>query len=605
MNLKSRIFTIIFSFIFIAVCVVGFYFFNKMQSFILNETKRNLLLTASVMAMSIDGDKHEQLVLEKNKLNKYYKKVQHRFQAFIKQNANMKYFYTIIKDKNDKLYFVIDSDADGDVDWNGDGIVQDDEKDVPIGSPYSVDEKTTNSILQGFKKPEVLHEPYTDKWGTFLSAYAPIYNSKREVVGICGVDMEFSIIKMIKKKLLIDFLGMLVVIFFISLIIVRVITNPIYNLIKMMQYSEADSSHIKIENGPQEYKIIADNFNNIRREINLQKEKTNILYKITKLINYTGNDIDNVLNTSLEIILDITDSKKGIILLSKSSDNNLNIGISIGIHDLNGKNVIQEMYSKEFIKLSEDILTQIKRDKIFLRENKNLPKIIENIFEKTDCFVCVPMISKNLLIGLLFLDNDYDDKNLLNTIIDQISIIIENVSLINSSYFDFLTNIYCRKQLMVLLDKEIAIASRYNSPLSLLMVDIDHFKNINDNFGHLKGDRTLVKVASLLKENIRETDLVGRYGGEEFIIVAPGIEGENALLFAEKIRKRIMNEQILSDHTVTVSIGVANYKQGLTPKGLINQADVALYKAKEKRNMCFLYDNTLNLYKNGSLSLNK
>jgi diguanylate cyclase (GGDEF)-like protein len=576
-----------------------------MQSFILNETKRNLLLTASVMAMSIDGDKHEQLVLEKNKLNKYYKKVQHRFQAFIKQNANMKYFYTIIKDKNDKLYFVIDSDADGDVDWNGDGIVQDDEKDVPIGSPYSVDEKTTNSILQGFKKPEVLHEPYTDKWGTFLSAYAPIYNSKREVVGICGVDMEFSIIKMIKKKLLIDFLGMLVVIFFISLIIVRVITNPIYNLIKMMQYSEADSSHIKIENGPQEYKIIADNFNNIRREINLQKEKTNILYKITKLINYTGNDIDNVLNTSLEIILDITDSKKGIILLSKSSDNNLNIGISIGIHDLNGKNVIQEMYSKEFIKLSEDILTQIKRDKIFLRENKNLPKIIENIFEKTDCFVCVPMISKNLLIGLLFLDNDYDDKNLLNTIIDQISIIIENVSLINSSYFDFLTNIYCRKQLMVLLDKEIAIASRYNSPLSLLMVDIDHFKNINDNFGHLKGDRTLVKVASLLKENIRETDLVGRYGGEEFIIVAPGIEGENALLFAEKIRKRIMNEQILSDHTVTVSIGVANYKQGLTPKGLINQADVALYKAKEKRNMCFLYDNTLNLYKNGSLSLNK
>src|SRR5690606_28613031 len=124
--------------------------------------------------------------------------------------------------------------------------------------------------------------------------------------------------------------------------------------------------------------------------------------------------------------------------------------------------------------------------------------------------------------------------------------------------------------------------------LSLILIDIDHFKALNDNHGHLMGDRCLVIVASLLKQWVnRPGDVVCRYGGEDFILVLPDTEPEAARWVAERLRKRISEAVIEFDHaavSITGSFGVAGMipEQGLDPEKLIARCDAALYRAKQE-----------------------
>lgn len=154
---------------------------------------------------------------------------------------------------------------------------------------------------------------------------------------------------------------------------------------------------------------------------------------------------------------------------------------------------------------------------------------------------------------------------------------------------DGLTQVYNRRHLDELLYKEI---KRYNRRkyihLSLMMIDIDHFKDLNDKYGHLIGDNVLRELAKLLKENVRETDTVARYGGEEFLIVMPDAHIDRAVQKAEMLRGKVADKKFpghgMPIH-ITISIGVAAYNGG-TPQDLIHKADQALYEAKRMgRNM--------------------
>src|SRR5690606_3304569 len=107
------------------------------------------------------------------------------------------------------------------------------------------------------------------------------------------------------------------------------------------------------------------------------------------------------------------------------------------------------------------------------------------------------------------------------------------------SSIDKLTGAYVRKYFEQLFAEEIKYANEINQPLSIIMLDIDHFKNVNDNFGHQRGDIVLREVGKIIKRNIRSTDYVGRYGGEEFVVLLPGADKKNAYNIAEKIRKNV------------------------------------------------------------------
>jgi len=149
---------------------------------------------------------------------------------------------------------------------------------------------------------------------------------------------------------------------------------------------------------------------------------------------------------------------------------------------------------------------------------------------------------------------------------------------------DSLTGLLNRGAILRKLSEQMKHAKRYRDELSLSLLDIDHFKKVNDQYGHLTGDDVLEQVATLMWQNIRDADIIGRYGGEEFIIILPRTDLSSALNVAERVRKMIeaskMKDPEGNMFGITVSQGISIYKLGEDEHSLISRADNALYKAK-------------------------
>lgn len=157
--------------------------------------------------------------------------------------------------------------------------------------------------------------------------------------------------------------------------------------------------------------------------------------------------------------------------------------------------------------------------------------------------------------------------------------------LAHMAMYDALTDILSRRALLEQAEVERQRTKRYGRDLSLLMIDIDHFKKVNDTYGHLIGDVVLREVAQTLKKQTRRSDFVGRYGGEEFLIILPETSMEKALILAEKLRKQVseltipVDGQILKD--ITISIGATEYEDDPNIEKFINRSDKWLYAAKQ------------------------
>ena len=146
---------------------------------------------------------------------------------------------------------------------------------------------------------------------------------------------------------------------------------------------------------------------------------------------------------------------------------------------------------------------------------------------------------------------------------------------------DRLTGIYNRYAFEKFLEEEISRAERYGTDFALIMFDIDNFKKINDTYGHQTGDMILRKITRLVKENIRKSDIFGRWGGEEFMIILPVKSIEEAFKVAEKLRKKIEEHKFPKVKKVTISAGVTMYRKSDTLKSIIRRVDTALYMAKK------------------------
>lgn len=216
----------------------------------------------------------------------------------------------------------------------------------------------------------------------------------------------------------------------------------------------------------------------------------------------------------------------------------------------------------------------------------------------------VPLITQGRVIGLLSIDssqpNNFDEnmKKVALEFADQVAVALENARVHQEvqtlAITDPLTCIYNRRGLFQLGEFEFLRARRINRPFSVLMFDIDHFKQVNDRFGHAAGDQVLYQAAQLCLNNSRATDLVGRYGGEEFVILLTETNLQATSAIAERLRQGIMDARFHTNAgniNITVSIGVceANPKDTLTK--LIEKADAALYKAKNSgRNRVIILD---------------
>ncbi len=151
------------------------------------------------------------------------------------------------------------------------------------------------------------------------------------------------------------------------------------------------------------------------------------------------------------------------------------------------------------------------------------------------------------------------------------------------SHVDGLTFLPNRRQIIKNLQNEVIRAERYNALLSISMIDIDHFKKVNDSYGHTVGDQILFQLATMLQDDIRDPDTVGRYGGEEFLVVLPNTRLKQAAEQAARLCKHIRETEIEIGEKIqlTVSIGVAEYKHGEEDwQKFLSRADMALYVSK-------------------------
>jgi diguanylate cyclase (GGDEF)-like protein len=162
----------------------------------------------------------------------------------------------------------------------------------------------------------------------------------------------------------------------------------------------------------------------------------------------------------------------------------------------------------------------------------------------------------------------------------------KSVSLIREmAIHDDLTGFYNRRHMMELIEYEKNLSARTGTVFSLIMLDIDHFKNVNDMYGHQTGDQILQAIAATIRKTLRGTDFCGRYGGEEFLFVLMQTNLHEAKLLAERLRQLVENSkfpELSNDGRITISLGVAEHKMKEDTEKTIYRADAALYKAKNK-----------------------
>lgn len=147
---------------------------------------------------------------------------------------------------------------------------------------------------------------------------------------------------------------------------------------------------------------------------------------------------------------------------------------------------------------------------------------------------------------------------------------------------DALTKLPNRRRIGETVESELVRFARYGRAFSLILIDIDHFKAVNDRFGHMVGDRTLTVLATRAREMLRDVDMLGRWGGEEFVVILPETGLDEGLCKAEALCAHVAAQPLVDEHTITVSCGVTSVTAGDTAESLFQRADIALYAAKQR-----------------------
>lgn len=259
------------------------------------------------------------------------------------------------------------------------------------------------------------------------------------------------------------------------------------------------------------------------------------------------------------------------------------------------RGIEESVIGENSLKMGDRIVDLIERHhkaKMHQLPHKHSSKIDGTLYQ-SETFLSVPIELKDHLLGIINVSHkrgkhgdiftDLDLKILL-MIVRQVRIAMENAKLYRELKYlttvDPLTGIYNYRYFTQTLDYEIVRAKRYKRNLSFLMIDIDQFKSYNDSFGHLEGDKLLRTLAKVIKQNVRETDVVCRYAGDEFAVILPETELDLAKITAEKIIAKI--SEWSARHPVSVTIGAAQSHSNTNRHDLIQRADSHLYTAKHQ-----------------------
>jgi diguanylate cyclase (GGDEF)-like protein len=223
------------------------------------------------------------------------------------------------------------------------------------------------------------------------------------------------------------------------------------------------------------------------------------------------------------------------------------------------------------------------------------PTVYQNLDPDARSMILAPLMSVERLVGLLFFGarrpNAFSAADLKraeafsNNVVFPVQRALLEIELKRLAYTDAQTLLFNHRHFQVQLDEEVTRAQRYGRSVSLIMMDIDSFKEFNDTYGHPAGDQVLKDLAHVVKSNLRTVDIAARYGGEEFVVICPETQRDQAVILAERLCIRIaetpLNVTASGPKRITVSIGVSCFPEdSITKGGLVDAADKALYDAK-------------------------
>lgn len=328
-----------------------------------------------------------------------------------------------------------------------------------------------------------------------------------------------------------------------------------------------------------------------KEDLDKTLQNLSLLYSIGKAMNYIS-DLKNLLQYILGQAIEITAAEKGSIMLYDLETDRLNIRVLAGMADTEYQDKVNsnEIECRSF-KPGEGIA-----GRVFMTAK---PMVVNNIQEE-DLFVesetsyvksivCIPMVVYSDVIGVINVTNKKsgeaftdEDVRMLRAVADQAAVAVNKAQLWDMAVTDSLTGLYVRRYFMVRLQEEIHRAERYKKIFSLIMVDLDGFKAINDTYGHDAGDRALQSIAKFLQNDIRDVDTVARYGGEEFLMLIPDADKEAAFCMAERLREKLADMRVDGLPQITISLGIASYPDdGTDIQDLIKKSDAAMYAAKQ------------------------
>jgi len=207
--------------------------------------------------------------------------------------------------------------------------------------------------------------------------------------------------------------------------------------------------------------------------------------------------------------------------------------------------------------------------------------------KKTGTTLIAPFMIKRELRGVIMLDAVVNDKEFLHTLINQISMSIENARLYHDAIIDGLTGLYVYRYFEIQLASEIRRARRFGKKLSVIIVDFDNFKKFNDEHGHMAGNFVLKETSKIIKLLTRSVDVIARYGGKEISILLPETDTKGAAIIAEKIRSKVDEFEYIHQfkkYRMTVSVGIAewNMEDSVDTQTLLSWADEAVSSAKKE-----------------------